>query len=69
MVHTRRALEELGATVAAVERGGSHDILRFVTASGGHGQMHVSKGGVIDPYKIRGWARQSIARADARNRR
>ena len=61
----RRFMGEFGATIVSIENNRRHATVRFRTKDGIQYWMRVSQG-AADPYKIRGWVRQSINRAAGR---
>jgi hypothetical protein len=67
VAHARRALEELGARVTRVQQASRHTVLHFVTSEGKTYFLSFSRQ-MTDPFKLKGWARQSVNRAASRGR-
>jgi len=68
IVEVLRAVCALGGTTTAIVRGGKHIQLRVVTRLGNRTTLYLSKARV-EPYKLRGWTRQEMRRADNQHRR
>jgi hypothetical protein len=66
VAHARRALEDQGAVVSEILYGAKHITLRFSTKCGVRSALRVPYGQITDRYKFRGWARQAVTRAVAR---
>jgi hypothetical protein len=65
------AIQDLGGQVITFLLDRKHIRVKFVTPAGNVSWMNVSKS-TIDPYKLKGWTRQIMQRADvtpASNRR
>lgn len=65
------AIKELGGDVVQYLHSRKHIRVKFRTPAGAEDWIQVSNG-PVDPYKLKGWARQAMMRADrppADNRR
>jgi len=66
------AIKELGGEVLGFAYGRKHIRVKFRTPAGAESWIQVSNGANIDTYKLKGWTRQAMVRADvtpASNRR